>query len=50
MATLGPTRGRVGYFETFGSVDPQSGRPMPLDAIFRIYGRWPAFLRAWRGS
>jgi CubicO group peptidase (beta-lactamase class C family) len=30
-------RGRVGYFESFGKLDPAGAAPMPTDAIFRIY-------------
>ncbi|MEO8027987.1 MAG: serine hydrolase domain-containing protein [Bryobacteraceae bacterium] len=30
-------RGRVAYFESYGSMDRESKKPMPKDAIFRIY-------------
>jgi CubicO group peptidase (beta-lactamase class C family) len=30
-------RGRIGYFETWGMMDKESGKPMRKDAIFRIY-------------
>ena len=30
-------RGRIGYFETFGKLDPAGNAPMPKDAIFRVY-------------
>lgn len=30
-------RGKVAYFETFGMMDKDSGKPMSKDAIFRIY-------------
>ena len=30
-------RGQIGYFETFGKLDPAGNAPMPKDAIFRIY-------------
>ena len=30
-------RGKVAYFETFGNIDRESGKPMPKDAIFRLY-------------
>lgn len=30
-------RGRVGYFETYGMMDKEAGKPMRKDAIFRIY-------------
>jgi CubicO group peptidase (beta-lactamase class C family) len=29
--------GKIGFWESFGKLDLRSGRPMPLDAIFRIY-------------
>jgi CubicO group peptidase (beta-lactamase class C family) len=30
-------RGRIGYFESFGQLDPATGTPMARDSIFRIY-------------
>lgn len=30
-------KGRIVYFETFGQLDPASGKPMIRDAIFRLY-------------
>lgn len=30
-------RGKVAYFETFGTMDKEAGKPMAKDAIFRIY-------------
>ncbi len=30
-------RGRVGYFETYGMMDKEAGKPMRKDALFRIY-------------
>ncbi len=30
-------KGKVVYFDTFGQLDPASGKPMPKDAIFRLY-------------
>ncbi len=30
-------RGKIGYFESWGMIDKESGRPMRKDAIFRIY-------------
>src|SRR5271170_7439880 len=30
-------RGQVGYFESFGQLDPATGAPMARDSIFRIY-------------
>lgn len=30
-------RGKIGYFETYGFQDKESAKPMPKDAIFRIY-------------
>lgn len=30
-------KGRIVYFETFGKLDPASGKPMTKDAIFRLY-------------
>jgi CubicO group peptidase (beta-lactamase class C family) len=35
--------GKVGYFEAFGAVDPQTKAPMPKDAIFRIYSMTKPF-------
>ena len=29
--------GKIVYFDTFGAMDKESGKPMPKDAIFRIY-------------
>ena len=29
--------GRIVYFESVGQLDPASGKPMPKDAIFRLY-------------
>jgi len=29
--------GKMVYFDTFGAIDKESGKPMPKDAIFRIY-------------
>jgi CubicO group peptidase (beta-lactamase class C family) len=29
--------GKIVYFDTFGAMDKDSGKPMPKDAIFRIY-------------
>jgi CubicO group peptidase (beta-lactamase class C family) len=36
-------QGRVAYFEAFGQLDPQSGVPMPKDAIFRLYSMTKPF-------
>jgi CubicO group peptidase (beta-lactamase class C family) len=36
-------RGQVAYFETFGSLDPARGTPMPKDAIFRLYSMTKPF-------
>ena len=36
-AVLVARRGRIGYFETFGKLDPAGNAPMPKDAIFRVY-------------
>jgi CubicO group peptidase (beta-lactamase class C family) len=30
-------KGRIVYFESFGQLDPASGKPMTRDAIFRLY-------------
>ncbi len=30
-------KGKVAYFETFGKLDPATGKPMTKDAIFRLY-------------
>jgi CubicO group peptidase (beta-lactamase class C family) len=30
-------KGKVVYFENFGAMDKDSGKPMPKDAIFRLY-------------
>ncbi len=30
-------RGKIGYFESWGMMDKESGKPMRKDAIFRIY-------------
>lgn len=30
-------KGKVAYFESFGQLDPASGKPMTKDAIFRLY-------------
>ena len=30
-------RGKIGYFETYGMMDKEAGKPMRKDAIFRIY-------------
>lgn len=30
-------KGKIVYFEGFGQLDPASGKPMPKDAIFRLY-------------
>lgn len=30
-------KGRIVYFESFGQLDPASGKPMTKDAIFRLY-------------
>src|SRR4029078_5096777 len=30
-------KGKVVYFESFGQLDPASGKPMTKDAIFRLY-------------
>jgi CubicO group peptidase (beta-lactamase class C family) len=29
--------GKIVYFDTFGAIDKDTGKPMPKDAIFRIY-------------
>ena len=36
--------GKVAYFESFGRLDPDSDRPMPSDAIFRIYSMTKAIV------
>lgn len=41
--TLVARKGRIAYFETFGQLDPQSGAPMPKDAIFRLYSMTKPF-------
>src|SRR5258707_462476 len=30
-------KGKVVYFESFGKLDPASGKPMTKDALFRLY-------------
>jgi CubicO group peptidase (beta-lactamase class C family) len=30
-------RGKIAYFDTYGMADKESGKPMPKDAIFRIF-------------
>lgn len=30
-------RGKIGYFKTFGTLNPATSAPMPPDALFRIY-------------
>jgi len=30
-------KGKIAYFETFGKLDPATGKPMTKDAIFRLY-------------
>ena len=30
-------RGKIGYFESWGMMDKEGGKPMRKDAIFRIY-------------
>jgi CubicO group peptidase (beta-lactamase class C family) len=30
-------RGKIAYFESFGNMDLESGKPMPKDAIYRIF-------------
>ena len=30
-------KGKIAYFESFGQLDPASGKPMTKDAIFRLY-------------
>jgi CubicO group peptidase (beta-lactamase class C family) len=37
IVTLVARRGQVAYFERFGWAEIESGRPMALDTIFRIY-------------
>jgi CubicO group peptidase (beta-lactamase class C family) len=37
VTALVARRGKIGYFETFGALDPAAIQPMPKDAIFRIY-------------
>jgi CubicO group peptidase (beta-lactamase class C family) len=34
---LAARKGRIVYFESFGQLDPASGKPMTKDAIFRLY-------------
>lgn len=36
-------RGRVAYFESFGLLDGAAGKPMPSDAIFRVYSMTKPF-------
>jgi CubicO group peptidase (beta-lactamase class C family) len=36
--------GKIAYHESFGVLDPASGTPMPLDAIFRIYSMTKAIV------
>ena len=35
--------GRIVYFESVGQLDPASGKPMPKDAIFRLYSMTKPF-------
>lgn len=35
--------GRIVYFDTAGQLDPVSGKPMPRDAIFRLYSMTKPF-------
>jgi len=37
-------KGKVAYFEAFGSLDKAKGVPMPRDAIFRIYSMTKPFV------
>jgi CubicO group peptidase (beta-lactamase class C family) len=36
-------KGRIGYFQSFGQLDPAAGTPMPKDAIFRLYSMTKPF-------
>ena len=36
-------KGHIAYFEAFGQLDPQSGAPMPKDALFRLYSMTKPF-------
>jgi CubicO group peptidase (beta-lactamase class C family) len=36
-------RGRIGYFEAIGQLDPKTGTPMSRDAIFRLYSMTKPF-------
>ena len=36
-------KGKVVYFESVGQLDPTSGKPMPKDAIFRLYSMTKAY-------
>jgi CubicO group peptidase (beta-lactamase class C family) len=36
VVTLVARRGKVAYFQAFGRLDPRTGAPMPVDAVFRI--------------
>ena len=36
-------KGKVVYFESVGQLDPASGKPMPKDAIFRLYSMTKAY-------
>lgn len=36
-------KGKVVYFESFGTLDPGTGKPMPKDAIFRLYSMTKPF-------
>jgi CubicO group peptidase (beta-lactamase class C family) len=36
-------KGHIAYFEAYGQLDPQSGTPMPKDAIFRLYSMTKPF-------
>jgi CubicO group peptidase (beta-lactamase class C family) len=37
-------RGKIAYFESFGNVDLESGKPMPKDAIFRVFSMTKPFI------
>jgi CubicO group peptidase (beta-lactamase class C family) len=36
-------KGKVVYFESVGQLDPATGKPMPKDAIFRLYSMTKAY-------
>ncbi len=47
--TLVARRGKVAYFECYGMMDVEAGKPMQPDTIFRIYSRavWKNCAKSW---